>query len=30
LLMPKNVEIFVEIGDKVTGGETIIGKLVEK
>lgn len=27
LLMPKNVEIFVKVGDKVTGGETIIGKL---
>jgi len=29
LLMPKNVEIMVEIGDKVVGGETIIGRLVE-
>ena len=28
LLMPKNVEIMVEIGDKVVGGETIIGRLV--
>ncbi len=27
LLMPKDVEIFVKVGDKVTGGETIIGKL---
>ncbi len=27
LLMPKNVEIFVKVGDKVKGGETIIGKL---
>ncbi len=29
LLMPKDVEIFVKIGDKVKGGETIIGKLIE-
>lgn len=29
LLMPKNTEIFVKVGDKVTGGETIIGKLIE-
>ncbi len=29
LLMPKNVEIFVKVGDRVVGGETIIGKLVE-
>ena len=29
LLMPQNVEIKVKIGDKVKGGETIIGKLVE-
>jgi phosphatidylserine decarboxylase len=29
LLMPKNVEILVKVGDKVTGGETIIAKLVE-
>jgi len=29
LLMPKNVEIMVEIGDRVVGGETIIGRLVE-
>lgn len=29
LLMPKNVEIKVKIGDKVVGGETIIGKLIE-
>ncbi len=27
LLMPINVEIFVKIGDKVVGGETIIGRL---
>ena len=27
LLMPTNVEIFVKVGDKVVGGETIIGKL---
>jgi phosphatidylserine decarboxylase len=27
LLMPKAVEIFVKVGDKVKGGETIIGKL---
>jgi phosphatidylserine decarboxylase len=29
LLMPKNTEILVKIGDRVTGGETIIGKLIE-
>ncbi len=29
LLMPKNVKIFVKIDDKVVGGETIIGRLVE-
>jgi len=29
LLMPKNVEVFVKVGDRVVGGETIIGKLVE-
>jgi phosphatidylserine decarboxylase len=29
LLMPKNVEILVKIGDKVVGGETIIGKILE-
>jgi len=29
LLMPKNVEIYVKVGDRVIGGETIIGKLVE-
>lgn len=29
LLMPKNVNILVNIGDRVKGGETIIGKLVE-
>ncbi len=27
LLMPKNVEIYVKVGDRVIGGETIIGKL---
>jgi len=27
LLMPKNVEITVKIGDRVVGGETIIGRL---
>ena len=27
LLMPKNVEIMVEIGDRVVGGETIIAKI---
>jgi len=27
LLMPKNVEVYVKVGDKVVGGETIIGKL---
>ncbi len=30
LLMPVNVEILVKVGDRVTGGETIIGKLVEQ
>lgn len=29
LLMPKNVKILVKVGDRVKGGETIIGKLVE-
>ena len=29
LLMPKNVEILVKVGDKVVGGETIIARLVE-
>lgn len=29
LLMPKNVDIKVKIGDRVKGGETIIGKLIE-
>ncbi len=28
LLMPKNVEIFVKVGDRVVGGETIIGRLL--
>ncbi len=27
LLMPKNVEIAVKVGDRVVGGETIIGRL---
>ncbi len=27
LLMPKNVEILVKVGDRVVGGETVIGKL---
>lgn len=29
LLMPKSVEVFVKVGDRVVGGETIIGKLLE-
>ncbi len=29
LLMPTNVEVLVKVGDRVVGGETIIGKLVE-
>ena len=29
LLMPKTVEILVKVGDRVVGGETIIGKLKE-
>ena len=29
LLMPKNVEVLVKMGDKVRGGETIIAKLAE-
>jgi phosphatidylserine decarboxylase len=29
LLMPKNVEIAVKVGDRVVGGETVIAKLVE-
>jgi phosphatidylserine decarboxylase len=29
LLMPKNVEIAVKVGDKVIGGETIIGRYIE-
>lgn len=29
LLMPKNVKILVKVGDRVKGGETVIGKLVE-
>jgi phosphatidylserine decarboxylase len=28
LLLPKNVELLVKVGDRVVGGETIIGKLV--
>jgi phosphatidylserine decarboxylase len=27
LLMPQNVEVLVQVGDRVVGGETIIGKL---
>ncbi len=27
LLMPKNVEIFVKVGDRVIGGETIVARL---
>jgi phosphatidylserine decarboxylase len=27
LLMPQNVEVLVEVGDRVVGGETIIGRL---
>lgn len=30
LLMPKNVEILVKIGDKVVGGETVIAKVKEE
>jgi phosphatidylserine decarboxylase len=30
LLMPKNVEILVKIGDKVTGGETIIARITNE
>jgi phosphatidylserine decarboxylase len=29
LLMPTNVEVRVKVGDKVTGGETIIASLPE-
>jgi phosphatidylserine decarboxylase len=29
LLMPKNVEVFVKVGDRVIGGETVIAKLVK-
>lgn len=29
LLMPRNVEILVRLGDRVVGGETVIGRLVE-
>jgi phosphatidylserine decarboxylase len=29
LLMPKTVEVYVKVGDKVKGGETIIGRLME-
>lgn len=29
LLMPKNVEVLVKVGDKVKGGETVIAKMVE-
>lgn len=30
LLMPANTEILVKVGDRVVGGETIIGRLIEK
>jgi phosphatidylserine decarboxylase len=30
LLMPNNVEILVKIGDRVVGGETIIGRLISQ
>lgn len=30
LLMPVNTEILVRVGDRVVGGETIIGRLIEK
>lgn len=30
LLMPKNVEILVKIGDKVVGGETIIARIADE
>ncbi len=29
LLMPKDVEIAVKVGDRVVGGETVIGRLIE-
>ena len=29
LLLPKNTEILVKVGDRVIGGETIVGKLIE-
>ena len=29
LLMPKNVEIAVKVGDRVVGGETVVARLVE-
>lgn len=29
LLMPRNVEVLVKVGDRVIGGETIIGRLLE-
>ncbi len=29
LLMPNNVKIYVKVGDRVKGGETIIGKLID-
>jgi phosphatidylserine decarboxylase len=29
LVVPKNVEIFVRKGDKVRGGETVIGRLID-
>ena len=30
LLMPNNTEILVKVGDRVIGGETIIGRLKEE
>lgn len=29
LLMPKNVKVYVKVGDRVKGGESIIGKLTD-
>lgn len=30
LLMPQNIDILVKVGDRVTGGETIIGRIQSK
>lgn len=30
LLMPKNVEVLVNVGDRVVGGETVIAKLIDQ